>query len=127
MLEAPADRERHHEWHNGYRMGHGPAVPRDGITPQYTGTIYAGPQTHRPTDPERRTAPRPVARTRMADTSAWHWLLLVPVVLPLLTPLYNRIEPTLFGFPFFYWFQLALAGLSSLVIALVNLATRKRV
>jgi hypothetical protein len=52
--------------------------------------------------------------------------LLVPVVLPLVTPIYNRIDPTLFGFPFFYWFQLALAGLSSAVIALVNLATRKR-
>ena len=35
-------------------------------------------------------------------------------------------DPTVLGFPFFYWFQLALAGLSSLVIAVVYLATRKR-
>ena len=36
-------------------------------------------------------------------------LLLAPaVVVPLLVPLYDRIDPELFGFPFFFWFQLAL-------------------
>ena len=36
-------------------------------------------------------------------------LLLVPaVVVPLLVPLYDSEDPTLFGFPFYYWFQLAL-------------------
>ena len=29
------------------------------------------------------------------------------MVMPLLVPLYNRIEPRLFGLPFFYWYQLA--------------------
>ena len=42
-----------------------------------------------------------------------HWLLvhllLAPaVVVPLLVPLYDKTDPTLFGFPFYYWFQFAL-------------------
>ena len=39
------------------------------------------------------------------------WLL-VPMLV-LYVPLYNTIEPTLFGFPFFYWFQLAWIFVSS--------------
>ena len=36
-------------------------------------------------------------------------VLLAPaVVLPLLVPLYAKEDPTLFGFPFYFWFQLAL-------------------
>jgi hypothetical protein len=62
----------------------------------------------------------------MADRNRWHWLLAVPVVVPLLTPLYNRIDPTLFGLPFFYWCQLALVLLSTTVIAVVHVATKKR-
>ena len=34
-------------------------------------------------------------------------LLLVGIVIPLLVPTYDQIEPRLFGFPFFYWYQLA--------------------
>jgi hypothetical protein len=126
VYEMPVERGRRHDWHDGYRMGYDHSTPRNG-TGRYTGTIYAGPVTHRATDAQRRAAAaRPRVRTRLADASAWHWLLLIPVVLPLLTPLYNRTDPALLGFPFFYWFQLALAGLSSVVIALVHLATRKR-
>jgi len=33
-------------------------------------------------------------------------LLLLPSVIALCVPLYNHIDPRLFGFPFFYWFQL---------------------
>jgi hypothetical protein len=37
------------------------------------------------------------------------YLLLAPaVVLPLWVSLYDRTDPTLFGFPFFFWFQFAL-------------------
>jgi hypothetical protein len=41
------------------------------------------------------------------DRSPWNWLLLVPIVVPLLTPLFNAYEPRLFGFPMFYWLQFA--------------------
>jgi hypothetical protein len=33
-------------------------------------------------------------------------LLVVAVVLPLLVPTYARKDPHLWGFPFFYWYQL---------------------
>ncbi len=35
-------------------------------------------------------------------------LLIPPVVLPLWVPLYNKTEPELNGWPFFFWFQMAL-------------------
>lgn len=36
-------------------------------------------------------------------------LVLAPaVIIPLLVPLYDSVEPTLFGFPFYYWFQMML-------------------
>jgi len=33
-----------------------------------------------------------------SDRSPWNWLLLIPIVLPLLVPIYNRWTPKLFGF-----------------------------
>jgi hypothetical protein len=41
-------------------------------------------------------------------------------------PFYDRIEPTLFGFPFYYWFQLAFAVLAMVIATVVRLATRER-
>ena len=34
-------------------------------------------------------------------------LLLTPVVALLWVPSYTRVSPRIFGFPFFYWYQLA--------------------
>ena len=39
-------------------------------------------------------------------------ILLIPCIAALAAPLYNRVEPTLAGVPFFYWFQLALIPMS---------------
>jgi hypothetical protein len=44
---------------------------------------------------------------RDRDRNPLYWLLLVPIVVPLLVPLYNGDGPRLFGFPRFYWLQLA--------------------
>jgi hypothetical protein len=52
-------------------------------------------------------------------------LLLVPMLV-LYVPLYNRIEPTLFGFPFFYWFQLGWIFVSMIITAFVYYATEPR-
>jgi formate hydrogenlyase subunit 3/multisubunit Na+/H+ antiporter MnhD subunit len=41
------------------------------------------------------------------DRSPWNWLLIVPIVLPLLTTVYNIDSPRLRGFPAFYWLQFA--------------------
>ncbi len=43
-------------------------------------------------------------------------LLLIPCIAALAVPFYNVIEPTLFGFPFFYWFNLLLVPVSVLFI-----------
>ncbi|UQU63347.1 DUF3311 domain-containing protein [Couchioplanes caeruleus] len=44
-------------------------------------------------------------RSPRSDRSPWYWLLLIPIVLPLVTPLFNRDSPRLWGFPAFYWLQ----------------------
>ncbi|BAL89648.1 hypothetical protein AMIS_44280 [Actinoplanes missouriensis 431] len=63
--------------------------------------------------------PTPAPRSRH-----WQWLLILPATAPLLTPLANRIEPTLMGVPFFFWYQFACAVLAIVVITGVYLATR---
>jgi hypothetical protein len=47
------------------------------------------------------------ARAARTDRSPWNWLLVIPIVVPLLTVLYNYDAPRLFGFPRFYWLQFA--------------------
>ena len=58
--------------------------------------------------------------------TAWHLLLLIPYVAVLWVPFYNRIEPSAFGIPFFYLYQVAWVVISSGLIAIVYLATRRR-
>ncbi len=53
-----------------------------------------------------------------------HWirvLLIIPFVAMLWVPFYNRTEPTLWSFPFFYWYQLVWILISAVVIGLVYL------
>ncbi|GBQ20899.1 hypothetical protein AA12717_0706 [Gluconacetobacter sacchari DSM 12717] len=45
--------------------------------------------------------------------------LLLPFVGLLWLPLYDRTEPALLGFPFFYWYQLAWVPLTSLLVWVV--------
>jgi hypothetical protein len=53
-------------------------------------------------------------------------LLAIPVVMPMLVPLYNRMEPRLFGLPFFYWYQLASVLIAIGVITAVYQLTKGR-
>lgn len=55
----------------------------------------------------------------------FHWLLVVPFVATLVPPFYARMQPALFGFPFFYWYQILWIVLSALLVWYVYLATRK--
>jgi hypothetical protein len=79
--------------------------------------VLAGPG-ERPRDQRR-------SRRRL-DASPWHWLLLVPIAIPLMPFLYNREEPMLGGVPFFYWGQLSFALIASAVVTIVHLATKAR-
>jgi len=46
-------------------------------------------------------------------------LLLLVFVIALAVPVFNRAAPALFGFPFFYWYQIAAIPVSSALIYLV--------
>ena len=52
-------------------------------------------------------------------------LLLLPFIGLLWLPFYNHPEPSLFGFPFFYWYQLAWVPVSSLITFLVLRSTNQ--
>ncbi|MFG1605297.1 DUF3311 domain-containing protein [Actinoplanes sp. NPDC049265] len=81
----------------------------------------AGPR-HSASEDHRTRSQR--TRRRRKDASPWNWLLLIPIALPLLPFLYNRVEPTLWGLPFFYWCQLGFAFLASLILAIVHIKVR---
>jgi Protein of unknown function (DUF3311) len=70
--------------------------------------------------------PLPPQRSRQPGIrwNKWNLLLLVPLFL-LLTPLYNRVDPTLFGIPFFYWFQMFSLIISVAVTMLVYRVTNE--
>ncbi len=54
-------------------------------------------------------------------------LLLIPVVVLCIVPLYARRGPELLGFPFFYWFQMAaVVGASVLTFAAYLVVQRAR-
>jgi len=56
--------------------------------------------------------------------SKWaYYLLIIPFLGTLWVPLYNRIDPTVLGFPFFYWYQLAWVPISVAVTGVVYLLT----
>jgi Protein of unknown function (DUF3311) len=51
--------------------------------------------------------------------SRWGLLLLLPFVALLWLPFYNSIEPTIFGFPFFYWYQFLWVPVTAVLIYIV--------
>ncbi len=53
------------------------------------------------------------------------WLLVIPIVAPLLSPLTNSDLPELWGIPFFYWYQLFCALLATTVITAVFVMGRR--
>jgi Protein of unknown function (DUF3311) len=74
----------------------------------------------------------PVRSTSRRSTGLWVVIVLIlipPVVVPLWVPLYDKSDPTLWGFPFFYWFQFLLilcsAVLTIVAFLLSQVADRK--
>ncbi|GLZ81767.1 hypothetical protein Afil01_65740 [Actinorhabdospora filicis] len=79
------------------------------------------------TAPERTPPPTAGPTTSgRSDRSGWNWLLIIPVALPLLPFIYNSDEPRLFGFPLFYWLQLAFIGVGVAATSVVYLMTKKK-
>ena len=54
----------------------------------------------------------------------WYWLLVIPVAALIVPSLYNRATPALFGFPFFYWYQLLWVFLATAILGIVYKATK---
>jgi len=48
-------------------------------------------------------------------------LLVIPFLMVLWVPSYNRLEPTLGGVPFFYWYQLAWVLVGAVIVLAVYL------
>jgi hypothetical protein len=71
-------------------------------------------------EPDSQPAPAP-----RSDRSPWNWLLLIAIVLPVLTPLYNFKSPRLWGFPAFYWIQFAFILVGVAVTSVVYRMTRR--
>ena len=55
----------------------------------------------------------------------WYTLLALPLVATLAPPLYARMQPEVFGFPFFYWYQLLWVVLASVLTWIVYVQTRE--
>jgi uncharacterized membrane protein len=66
----------------------------------------------------RSTQPEPAGPSARTTTGAWVLvaaLLAVGIVVPLMVFLYDSQTPTLFGFPFYYWFQFLMIPIVSLL------------
>ena len=78
-------------------------------------------------EPGRRPERRPISPRvdqRASDRSPWNWLLVVPIVLCMITPLFNRKTPEFLNFPAFYWLQLAFVLIGVICTATVYRMTR---
>ena len=110
--------------------------PRPDVRDPYQRDPYA--RDPYPRDPYQRDlhAPRHLADSWEGPVSVnrplpsrrhgLQWLLALPIIPPLLVPLYNRMDPKLFGLPFFYWFQLAWIFVSMIITAVVYYGTEPR-
>jgi Protein of unknown function (DUF3311) len=65
-------------------------------------------------------------RARREAKRGWYALLLLQFVLALCVPYYNKVEPTLAGMPFFYWYQLLMVLVGAVLTAVVYVATERQ-
>jgi Protein of unknown function (DUF3311) len=63
-----------------------------------------------PTNPSDRSSLRPLGGRLLVVTGV---LLLIPMIALAVVPLYTKDAPKLFGFPFFYWYQILWVFLAS--------------
>jgi len=53
-------------------------------------------------------------------------LLLIPAIINFYTPLYNYANPTAFGLPFFWWFQIVILALTTIPYLVFSYIEGKR-
>ncbi len=67
---------------------------------------------------------RPAPPRGRRSTGLWVLIIIIlipPVVVPLWVPLYDKADPTLWGFPFFYWFQFLLIICAAIITIIAYL------
>lgn len=84
-------------------------VPLHPLRARWKDNMAVGPQSAR--TPEAAKARRSARR---------YWLFLIPVMAVVMPPLFNMREPTLGGFPFFYWYQILWIFLTAGLTWLIN-------
>jgi len=67
-----------------------------------------------------------MASVRKSRRAYWNWLLFLPALALAFPGTYARTTPELFGFPFFYWYQMGWIALTSLITGIVYFATKNR-
>jgi hypothetical protein len=72
-----------------------------------------------PHDP--KTTATSGARKKTTRLHRGLWILLVPFAALLWTPFYNFAEPSLFGIPFFYWYQMSWTVVCAAILGAVYL------
>jgi hypothetical protein len=77
-------------------------------------------------EPDNPAPVAEVASVPRTDRSPWNWLLLIPIVVPVLTPIFNFDSPRLWGFPAFYWLQFAFILVGVATTSVVYQMTRVR-
>lgn len=70
------------------------------------------PVQHMPKEPDQKAQP---AKRR----SAWALLLILPYLALCFPQYYARSTPSLWGFPYFYWYQFAWVILASAIMGIV--------
>lgn len=60
---------------------------------------------------------------KYAGWSWWYLLFLIQFIAVLWPPFYNKVDPSLIGIPFFYWYQLLWVILGAILTAIVHFAT----
>ena len=63
---------------------------------------------------------------RKKGSPHWMWLLLIPYPAVLWVPFYNSVEPRVFGFPFFYAYQMGAVVMTAVLTFLVYLMMERR-
>lgn len=70
-------------------------------------------------------APLPSPQPSASRVRPLRILLLVIFVATLWVPFFNKAAPTVFGFPFFYWYQIICVPIASILIFIVFRAEDK--
>jgi hypothetical protein len=61
------------------------------------------------------------SRQNSGNKTGWKLLLILPYLGLCIPALYARATPTLYGFPFFYWYQFLWVVLTSALLGLIYL------